>query len=108
MAITWQVFWVIVGGTIVTIIPRVFPLVVLSKLNIPQLGLRWLAHIPVAIMAALLAQELLLPTKEFSYFWDNIRLLAALPALLVAIITRSLLGTVVVGIFSMMALRWFL
>lgn len=100
--------WIIIGGTIVTAIPRVFPIVVLSKLNLPPLVLRWLEYIPVAIMAALLAQEVLIPNDEYGYVVGNLRLVAALPAILVAIFTKSLLGTVVVGMVTMMLLRTFL
>ncbi|UHA74819.1 AzlD domain-containing protein [Paenibacillus sp. 481] len=107
MEVSWYLFLIIMGGAIVTMIPRVLPLVLLSKIQIPDWGIRWLSHIPVAVMAALLAHELLLPTSEFSILHNNLRLLAAVPALLVAYFTRSLLGTVTVGMLTMMALRWF-
>lgn len=100
------VLLIIFGGAIVTMLPRVLPLAVLSKVNLPNWVVNWLKHIPVAIMAALLAQEILLPTEEFGYFYGNLRLLAVIPTILVAIFTRSLLGTVIVGILSMMLLRF--
>lgn len=100
------VLLIIFGGAIVTMIPRVLPLAVLSKVDLPDWVVNWLKHIPVAIMAALLAQEILLPTEEFGYFYGNLRLLAVIPTILVAIFTRSLLGTVIVGILSMMLLRF--
>lgn len=100
------VLLIIFGGAIVTMIPRVLPLAVLSKVDLPDWVVNWLKHIPVAIMAALLAQEILLPTEEFGYFYGNLRLLAAIPTILVAVFTRSLLGTVIVGILSMMLLRF--
>lgn len=100
------VLLIIFGGAIVTMLPRVLPLAVLSKVDLPDWVVNWLKHIPVAIMAALLAQELLIPTEEFGYFYGNLRLLAAIPTILVAIFTRSLLGTVIVGILSMMLLRF--
>ncbi|MGG2066221.1 AzlD domain-containing protein [Bacillus sp. S14(2024)] len=40
---------------VATFLPRVVPLLVLSKIEIPEWGLRWLNHIPIAILAALLA-----------------------------------------------------
>lgn len=93
---------IIVGGAVVTMIPRVFPLVVLSKMKLPEWAMRWLHYIPIAIMAALLSQELLLTSADSGY----IRLWAALPTVLIAILTRSLMGTVAVGIISMMILRY--
>ena len=97
----------IVGISIVTFIPRVVPLVLLSKMEIPKWGIDWLKHVPVAVMAALLAQELLLSEQVFSIKDNALNLAAALPAFLVAIFTRSLLGTVMIGVLSLMILRFF-
>ncbi|MGG0787146.1 AzlD domain-containing protein [Peribacillus simplex] len=60
MEISGYILAVIVGISIVTFIPRVVPLILLSKMEIPKWGIDWLKHVPVAVMAALLAQELLL------------------------------------------------
>ncbi|MFW5436471.1 AzlD domain-containing protein [Paenibacillus apiarius] len=103
MEVRWELMLIIVGGAVVTMIPRVFPLVVLSKMKLPEWSMRWLHYIPIAIMAALLSQELLLTAADSGF----IRLWAALPTVLVAVLTRSLMGTVAVGILSMMLLRYF-
>ncbi|MFF2457008.1 AzlD domain-containing protein [Peribacillus simplex] len=107
MEISGYILAVIVGISIVTFIPRVVPLVLLSKMEIPKWGIDWLKHVPVAVMAALLAQELLLSEQVFSIKDNALNLAAALPAFLVAIFTRSLLGTVVIGVLSLMILRFF-
>jgi len=78
---------------------------VLSRMNIPAWAMRWLNNVPVAVMAALVGQELLLSDGKFSLLEDNTKILAALPTFLVALFTRSLLGTVVTGIISMLLLR---
>ncbi|MVP01095.1 AzlD domain-containing protein [Paenibacillus lutrae] len=93
-------WWMIAGTSLVTWIPRVLPLLALSKLQLPDLGTRWLRHIPVAVMAALLAQELLLSEGRFNLTDNALELLAALPAICVAVWTRSLFGTVIAGIVS--------
>ncbi|TCS96595.1 AzlD domain-containing protein [Hazenella coriacea] len=106
MEIRLDILLMIFGGAMVTFVPRVFPLVVLSKIHLPNWIISWLKHIPVAIMAALLAQELLIPNQEFTYFSGNLRLVAAIPTILIAVFTRSLLATVMVGVVSMMLLRF--
>lgn len=106
MEIRADIFLIIIGGALVTLLPRVFPLVVLSKMNIPDWGLRWLKHIPVAIMASLLAEELL-PLGEKSG-WEPLRLLAAVISLIIAIFTRSLLLTVGSGVVTMFLLFKFM
>ncbi|SIR36901.1 Branched-chain amino acid transport protein (AzlD) [Paenibacillus macquariensis] len=60
MDIRWNILIIIMGSALVTLIPRVLPLVVLSRFQLPNGLIRWLQHIPVAVMAALIAQELLI------------------------------------------------
>jgi len=106
MEIRWSILFIIIGASIVTVIPRVLPLVILSRLQIPDWGLRWLNYVPIAVMAALVGQELFMQDGELSPLHNNIELLAALPTFLVAILTRSLLGTVVAGMITIMVLRF--
>ncbi|MDC2865782.1 AzlD domain-containing protein [Bacillus sp. BP-3] len=103
MEVRWDLLLVVLGAAIVTLLPRVIPLLVLSKVGIPEWGLRWLGHIPIAILAALLAQTLFMyETMKVDY------LVAAIPTFLVAIFTRSLLGAVLTGVIVVFLLRFFL
>lgn len=77
---------------------------VLSRVRLPDWGLRWLNHIPIAVMSALLAQELLISDDSFSPQLEG--LFAAIPVFVVAYFTRSLLTAVVTGIVAMMLLRY--
>ena len=78
----------------------------LSQLELPKWLIRWLKNVPVAVMAALLAQELLLSDNQFSLSENFLKLLAAIPTFLIALYTKSLLGTVMVGVVTMMVLRF--
>ena len=104
MEVRWQFLWVLIGASIVTLIPRVLPFIVLSRIRLPDWGLRWLNHVPIAVMSALIAQELLVTDGSFSPSPEG--LIAALPAFAVAYKTRSLLATVVAGVVSMMLARY--
>ncbi|GGG61033.1 AzlD domain-containing protein [Paenibacillus radicis (ex Gao et al. 2016)] len=103
MEVRGDVLLVIIGAALVTLIPRVVPLMVLSRMRIPDWVMRWLNYIPIAVMAALVGEQLM--TAEGGLFQNKIELLAALPTFAMAILTRSLLGTVAVGIVSVMVLR---
>ncbi len=94
----------LLGASLVTLVPRILPFIVLSKIRLPDWGLRWLGYIPVAVMAALLGQELFVSGGTLSPQLDG--LLAALPAFLVAYFTRSLLAAVLTGILAMMLVRY--
>jgi branched-subunit amino acid transport protein len=74
----------------VTAVPRVLPLLVLSRLQLPQWLADWLRYVPVAVLAALLALE--------TFSSGMAGLLAVAIALGVAAASRSLLGTVLAGL----------
>ncbi|MCL6662698.1 AzlD domain-containing protein [Paenibacillus amylolyticus] len=106
MEVRWDVFWIIMGSALLTFIPRVLPLMLFSKIQIPMWLLRWLEYVPVAVMAALIGQELFMSDNQLVPITQNAALWASLPTIAVAIWTRSLLGTVLVGIVAMMILRY--
>lgn len=106
MEIRWDIFVILVGAALVTFIPRVLPLMVLSRMELPEWGMRWLHYVPISVMAALIGQELFMKDGQITLLSGNVELLAAVPTFLVAIRTRSLLGTVVTGIVAVMILRW--
>ncbi|MBS4214324.1 MULTISPECIES: AzlD domain-containing protein [Neobacillus] len=106
MEVRWSIFLIIFGSALVTFIPRVLPIAILSRVELPEWAMRWLSYVPIAVMAALVGQELLMPNGKLAPLTDNLELIAALPTFLIAIITRSLLGTVLAGIISIMVLRF--
>ncbi|WFA83815.1 AzlD domain-containing protein [Paenibacillus amylolyticus] len=108
MEVRWDVFWIIMGSALLTFIPRVLPLMLFSKRQIPMWLLRWLEYVPVAVMAALIGQELFMSDNQLVPITQNAALWASLPTIAVAIWTRSLLGTVLVGIVAMMILRYWI
>ncbi|MGG0844080.1 AzlD domain-containing protein [Peribacillus simplex] len=46
MEISGHILIVILGTSNVTFIPRVVPLMLLSKMQIPEWGIDWLKHVP--------------------------------------------------------------
>lgn len=105
MTVRLSILLLFLGMALVTYLPRMLPIVVLSRFKMPPLLLKWLEFIPAAVLAALLASGLLVDGGRLSLPPGNPALLAALPAFVVAIWTRSLMGTVVVGIGAMALLR---
>ena len=82
----------------VTAVPRVLPLVLLARIELPRWLLAWLAYVPVAVLAALLALEVCLAGGKPAFSMANPSLVAIIPALAVAALTRSLFGTVLAGL----------
>ncbi len=93
---------IVIGMGLVTFIPRWAPLFFLAKRNLPSWFVEWLDLIPAAILSALLLPALI--TGGEPRHLDILRpeLLAAIPTFVFALKTKSLGGTVVVG----MGLFW--
>ena len=90
---------VILGMGLVTFLPRWLPLVYLTKRNLPAWLVEWLDLIPAAILSALLLPELVTSGAPRSLDLLRPELMAAVPTFLFAIFTKSLGGTVIVGMF---------
>ena len=65
----------------------------------------WLGAVPVAILAALLATELLVTDGHFVHAQGVPALIALLPVLAITALTRSLMGAVVAGMLTVALLR---
>ena len=98
--------WRIVGCTLVTAVPRVFPLMYLSTSSLPPLALRWLSFVPVSVMAALLFPDILLRQGALDISFGNLYLVAAIPALLVAWRSGSFFGTIACAMGGVALLRY--
>ena len=94
MIVRFEVLLLISLCMLVTIVPRTIPLMLIGRVSLPPLVIAWLRHIPIAVITALLCQELLL--QDAGVNWA--RLLAGLFALALAFTTRSILGTVILGV----------
>lgn len=97
------------GMALVTYLPRMAPLVILSQLRLPSWFVRWLGCVPVAVMAALLAPALLVKHGETGpalwLSWENHALIAALPTFAVALRTRNIFATVLSGLAAVFLLN---
>ena len=94
----------LIGMGLVTYLPRALPLLYLAHRKMPQWLIDWLSLIPVAILSALLAPTLFTDTATRSIAFGKLEFLVAIPTLLFALKTKSLGGTVLVG----MLLYWLL
>jgi branched-subunit amino acid transport protein len=98
-------FLLLVGGMgLATYLPRWAPLLFLSERKLPDWLVEWLDLIPAAILAALVGPALVVAGDPRHLDFLRPEVAAAIPTLWVASRTRSLAGTVVLG----MALFWLL
>ena len=99
---TFSDYLILFGGMgLATYLPRSLPLIYLAHKKMPQWLIDWLSLIPVAILSALLAPSLFADAAR-SFTFGKLELLVAIPTLVFSLKTRSLGGTVMVG----MLLYW--
>ncbi len=93
--------------TLVTFIPRVLPILVLSRRNLPEPVERWLSYVPVAVLAALLAPGLFAPAGELNLsFSVNPAFWVSIPVFVIAFLTRNLFITVLSGMVLIALVRF--
>ncbi|MGC9348750.1 MAG: AzlD domain-containing protein [Anaerolineae bacterium] len=96
-----------VGMLLVTYLPRLLPLWLFSSRPLPPLVVAWLRYVPVAVLAAMLLPSLVWVEDGVRLGLSNLYLWAAVPTFIVAWRTKSLFGSVVVGMVIVAAARHF-
>ncbi|MDK4214168.1 AzlD domain-containing protein [Staphylococcus warneri] len=94
---------------IVTILVRVIPFMMISRVNLPDVLIRWLSFIPITLFTALVLDGLIQQHEGSVGYTLNVSFIIALiPTILLAIYTRSLTWTILGGIAFIALLRFFL
>ena len=88
---------VILGMGLVTFLPRWLPLVYLTRQSLPSWLVEWLDFIPAAILSAILLPALVTDSATGSLDPGRPEFIVAIPTFVFAILTKSLGGTVIVG-----------
>jgi branched-subunit amino acid transport protein len=91
------IFLIVLGMTAVTYFSRSTPILLLSNRKMPDLVIRWLRYVSVAVLSALLLPTLLVQDNRVTLSLTNLFLLAAIPTGFVAWKTRSLFGAAITG-----------
>ena len=92
--------------SLVTFIPRVLPILALSRRKLPELAESWLSYVPVAVLAALLAPSLFAPTGAINLTFNvNHAFWVSIPVFVIAAFTRNLFITVLSGMVLIALLR---
>jgi branched-subunit amino acid transport protein len=99
------IWGVIVGMAVLNYAVRFPPIAIVSRMDLPKPVMRWLSFIPIAVMGALVASEVLRPAGTWSDPLTSPSLYAAAITAVVFKFTRSFLGATVAGMASFVALQ---
>lgn len=93
---------------IVTLLIRIIPFIMISKVQLPDVVVRWLSFIPITLFTALVIDNIIQQTPNGEGYTLNILyIIALIPTVILSIITRSLTITIISGIVIMATLRFF-
>lgn len=106
MTTTVNMLLLLTGCALVTWLPRILPFLFVKSVELPSVVLRWLKYIPICILSALVFEGLF-EEKGRLVVIDGYYFFAAIPTLIVAVWTKSLSKTVIIGVASMALLRLF-
>jgi branched-subunit amino acid transport protein len=102
-----QAFLTICGMAAVTYATRSGPLLFMAGRTLPPWLVRFLAHVPAAVLAALAAPALVRPRGAWDVGPDNVILWAGLAAFALALRTKRLFGPVALGMVLVAGARYF-
>ena len=100
-----NILFIILSMACVTYVTRIGSLALFRFTGIPVWLNRWLKHVPVAILTALIMPALLLPKGSLDISLQNPYLLAGIVAAAVAFKTRNIIPTLGLGMLVMLGWR---
>ncbi|MED1466970.1 AzlD domain-containing protein [Bacillus salipaludis] len=105
MSMNLTILFIILGCAIVTFVPRIIPFLVIRNVNLPKVVIKWLSFIPICIFTALIVDSFIVKGQSSLLSIDWSVLAAIIPTLVIALRTKSLSITVLVGIVCMATVR---
>lgn len=107
--VTQVAIWaVIIGMAVSNFVLRFAPIAIVSRMKLPAPVMRWLSFVPVSVMGALVAGEVLRPGGAWTSPLTSAGPYAAIITGLVFYWTRSFLGATVAGMASFVAIQYLL
>ncbi|HCF70810.1 MAG TPA: AzlD domain-containing protein [Syntrophomonas sp.] len=96
-----SIWWMILGVSVVSLLPRILPVALLSRHEFPEPLKKWLSYVAPAVLGALTALSVLAPAGKIDISTGNLYIWAFIPTFLVALKTRSLFYSLLTGIICM-------
>ncbi|WP_277631549.1 AzlD domain-containing protein [Atopococcus tabaci] len=93
--------WLIIGMAVVTYLPRVLPVLMLSNREISAPLKKWMSFIPVAIFSALVFSDIFFWNDTFNaHPFDNAKLIPSIIVFYLAYKTKNMLLSMMMGVLA--------
>ena len=100
------ILYTIVGMSLITLLIKIIPAVLISNFKIPDFLNKILEFVPIAVLSSMVIQFIIIENGKINLSTTNEFIWASLPTLIVAILFKSLFITIVVGLISIIILRY--
>ncbi|PNZ66948.1 AzlD domain-containing protein [Staphylococcus croceilyticus] len=108
MTTSWHMFILIVLCGLVTIIIRILPFLMISRIQLSETVIEWLSFIPITLFTALILDGIIVQQEGVQGYTLNIPyIIVTIPTVIIALVTRSLTVTILVGIALIASIRFF-
>ena len=101
-------FIILICAMIVTYIPRMLPLVLLSKSKLPKKVEEFLDYIPIAILGSILFSTLIYRNETIDFSINNEYMIAGIITIIIAKFVKRVDVIVISGIIITIVLRFFM
>ncbi len=105
---TSVIYYAILGMGLISIAVKAAPIMLLARRRLSSSVLEVGRFLPIAVLSAMAVSGVFAPGGRLELGAENVFLAAALPTLVVAVVTRQMLLTIVVGILATALARWLL
>ncbi|KRM73391.1 AzlD domain-containing protein [Secundilactobacillus collinoides] len=106
MSLDKYVLLVILFSGLVTWLSRITPFVLLKKFTLPKIVVNFLSFVPISIMTALWVESLLVQHLGSLPSLNVENILASVPTVISAVISKNLMIIVIVGVVSLGVIKF--
>lgn len=104
-----SIILLILLSSFVTYVPRLLPILVLKNATLPEWFQRWMAYLPIAIFASLLATDIFYWEDQLSFdIGSNLKLIPSILTLFVAYKTKNMIYSILAGVGAITLFTWFM
>ncbi|MCP3689082.1 MAG: AzlD domain-containing protein [Gammaproteobacteria bacterium] len=99
--------WALIAGmAALTFLPRYIPFALAGRIHLSPLLTRALHYVPIAVLSVIVSQTTFMRAGDLYIAFDNHHLIAASVAFVVALLTRHMFLTIILGMLAFAAAEW--
>lgn len=108
MTTTWHMLIIILLCGIITLIVRIIPFLMITRVHLSENVVKWLSFIPITLFTALVIDGMIIPAEHGMGYTVNVPFaIVTIPTVIVALLSKSLTITILFGMALIAGFRFF-